>query len=170
VRDSLHRTGDARDSAYSAPFQDARYARAAPRRASPVLDRAYVRRPWPGAGSPQATRSSSRIEISPTISPDGLGLVHFSRADLGRFSRALKSARAFGRSERGVRRYQRRFEGGELVALGRPGGYPAGRPRLERSRDRRVHTLRVQGKSQRQIAAAVGVSERAVRKQLCRLG
>jgi transposase len=79
-------------------------------------------------------------------------------------------ARAFGRSARSVRRYQRRFEGGGLVALGRPGGYPAGRPRLERSRDRRVHTLRAQGKSQRQIAAVVGVSEKAVRKQLRRLG
>lgn len=79
-------------------------------------------------------------------------------------------ARAFGRSERSVRRYQRRFEGGGMVALGRPDGYPAGRPRLERSRDRRVNTLRAQGKSHRQIAAAVGVSEKAIRKQLRRLG
>ena len=61
-------------------------------------------------------------------------------------------ARAFGRSERSVRRYQRRFEGGGLAALGRPGGYPAGRPRLDRSRDRRVNELRAQGKSHRQIA------------------
>ncbi|HEU4733433.1 MAG TPA: helix-turn-helix domain-containing protein [Kofleriaceae bacterium] len=79
-------------------------------------------------------------------------------------------ARAFGRSERSVRRYQRRFVGGGLVALGRPGGYPAGRPRLDRSRDRRVNTLRGQGKSHRQIAATVGVSEKAIRKQLRRLG
>jgi transposase len=54
-------------------------------------------------------------------------------------------ARAFGRSERSVRRYQRRFEGGGLVVLGRPGSYPAGQPRLDRSRDRRVNTLRAQG-------------------------
>jgi transposase len=79
-------------------------------------------------------------------------------------------ARAFQRSERSVRRYQRRFEGGGLVALGRRGGYPAGRPRLDRSRDRRVNTLRSQGQSHRQIAAAVGVSEKAIRKQLRRLG
>ncbi|HEU4727468.1 MAG TPA: helix-turn-helix domain-containing protein [Kofleriaceae bacterium] len=79
-------------------------------------------------------------------------------------------ARAFQRSERSVRRYQRRFEGGGLVALGRPGGYPAGRPRLDRSRNHRVNTLRAQGQSHRQIAAAVGVSEKAIRKQLRRLG
>lgn len=35
-------------------------------------------------------------------------------------------ARAFGRSDRSVRRYQRRFEDGGLAALGRPGGYPVG--------------------------------------------
>ena len=79
-------------------------------------------------------------------------------------------ARAFGRSERSVRRYQRRFEGGGLAALGRPSGYPAGRPRLDRSRDQRVHKLRAQGKSQREIAEAVGVSDKAIRKQLRRLG
>jgi hypothetical protein len=79
-------------------------------------------------------------------------------------------AHAFGRSERSVRRYQRRLESGGLVTLGRPGGYPAGRPRLDRSRDRRVNALRAQGKSHRQIATAVGVSEKAIRKQLRRLG
>jgi len=43
------------------PVQDARCARAARRRASPVLDGAPVRRRWPGAGSPQATaRRTSR--------------------------------------------------------------------------------------------------------------
>jgi hypothetical protein len=47
-------------------------------------------------------------------------------------------ARAFGRSERSVQRYQRRFEGSGLIALGRPGGL-AGRPRVDRSRDRRVN-------------------------------
>jgi len=73
--------------------QAARYDRAARRRASPVLDRACVRRPWSGTGTPQATRSASRIEISPTICPEGL--VHFSRAGLGHFSRALKSSPSF---------------------------------------------------------------------------
>jgi len=79
-------------------------------------------------------------------------------------------ARAFGRDERTVRRYQRRFEDGGLAALGRPGGYPRGRPRTDRGRARRVGRLRGEGKSLRQIADAVGVSEKAIRKQLRRLG
>jgi hypothetical protein len=50
------------------PVQDARYARAARRRASPVLDGASVRRQWPAAGSPQATPSlNTKTKISPTI-------------------------------------------------------------------------------------------------------
>src|SRR5215207_4185856 len=47
-------------------------------------------------------------------------------------------ARAFGCSERTVRRHQRRFESGGLPALGRPSGYPKGRKRLERSRVKSV--------------------------------
>jgi transposase len=82
----------------------------------------------------------------------------------------IEVARAFGRSERSVRRYQRRFEAGGLGALGRPGGYPAGRPRIDRYRDKLVGKLRAEGKSLRQIADAAGVSEKAIRKQLRRLG
>ena len=79
-------------------------------------------------------------------------------------------ARAFGRDERSVRRYQRRFEDGGLAALGRSGGYPRGRPRTDRTRERLVRRLRGEGKSLRQIAEAVGVSEKAIRKQLRRMG
>ena len=79
-------------------------------------------------------------------------------------------ARAFGRSERSVRRYQRRFEDGGLAALGRPCGYPSGRPRTDRAQTRLVSRLRGEGKSLRQIAEVVGVSEKAIRKQLRRLG
>jgi hypothetical protein len=82
----------------------------------------------------------------------------------------IEVARAFGRSERSVRRYQRRFEKGGLATLGRPGGFPVGRARVDRSRDKRVGKLRAEGKSLRQIAEAVGVSEKAIRKQLRRLG
>ena len=64
----------------------------------------------------------------------------------------VEVARAFGRTERSVRRYQRRFEHGGLAALGRPGGFPAGQPRVERSRDKLVGRLRAEGKSLRQIA------------------
>jgi Transposase protein/Winged helix-turn helix len=79
-------------------------------------------------------------------------------------------ARAFGRDERSVRRYQRRFEDGGLAALGRPGGYPRGRPRTDHARARLVSKLRGEGKSLRQIADRIGVSEKAIRKQLRRLG
>jgi transposase len=82
----------------------------------------------------------------------------------------IEVARAFGRDERSVRRYQRRFEDGRLAALGRPGGYPLGRPRTDHARARLVTRLRGEGKSLRQIAEVVGVAENAIRKQLRRLG
>lgn len=82
----------------------------------------------------------------------------------------IEVARAFGRDERSVRRYQRRFEDGGLAALGRPGGYPLGRPRTDHARARLVTRLRGEGKSLRQIAEVVGVAENAIRKQLRRLG
>jgi prepilin-type processing-associated H-X9-DG protein len=79
-------------------------------------------------------------------------------------------ARAFGCSPRTLRRCQRRFEEGGLAALGRSPGYPRGRPRLRTSRLRQVRDLRAGGTSLRQIASRVGVSEKAVRKLLKRLG
>ena len=79
-------------------------------------------------------------------------------------------ARAFACSTRTVRRDQRRFEEGGLAALGRPDGYPPGRPRLTGSRRRLVQQLKGQGYSQREIARRIGVGENAVRKLLRRLG
>jgi len=79
-------------------------------------------------------------------------------------------ARAFGCSARTLRRHQRRFEGGGLAALGRARGYPKGRPRLPDSRTRQVNRLKAQGLSNRLIAARLGVTEKAVRKILWRLG
>jgi transposase len=112
----------------------------------------------------------------------GLPIAHYAVGDAMAEAHAMVSlidqgwadqidvARAFGRDERTVRRYQRRFEDGGLAALGRPGGYPRGRPRTDRGRAQRVGRLRGEGKSLRQIADAVGVSEKAIRKQLRRLG
>lgn len=79
-------------------------------------------------------------------------------------------ARVFGRSERSLRRYQRRFETGGLAALGRTGGYPAGRPRLKASRLRLAARLKRQGLSNREVARRLGVSEKAVRNLLRRIG
>jgi transposase len=79
-------------------------------------------------------------------------------------------ARAFARSPRTLRRYQRRVETGGLAALGRPSGYPAGRPRVKSARLRLVARLKGDGLSNRTIAQRLGVSEKAVRKLLRRSG
>src|SRR5881409_2189242 len=80
------------------------------------------------------------------------------------------AARAFGCAARTVRRHQRRFEAGGLTALGRGSGYPRGRARLKSSRTRLVGRLKAEGVSNREIAHRIGVSEKAVRKLLRRLG
>ncbi len=79
-------------------------------------------------------------------------------------------ARAFGCATRTVRRYQNRFADGGLSALARVNGYPKGLPRLPLSRDRLVTRLKNEGRSNCYIARQVGVCEKAVRKQLKRLG
>ena len=79
-------------------------------------------------------------------------------------------ARAFARSPRTLRRYQRRVETGGLAALGRPSGYPAGRPRVKSARLRLIARLKADGLSNRAIAQRMGVCEKAVRKLLRRSG
>jgi DNA-binding CsgD family transcriptional regulator len=79
-------------------------------------------------------------------------------------------ARAFACSVRTVRRHQRRFESGGLPALGRGAGYPPGRARLANAREELVQRLKANGVGQREIARRLGVSEKAIRKLLRRLG
>lgn len=79
-------------------------------------------------------------------------------------------ARAFGYSERTVRRYERRFEEGGLAALQCRDGYPKGRPRLPVARVRLLEQLKQAGHANREIARRLKVSEVAVRKCLRRLG
>ena len=79
-------------------------------------------------------------------------------------------ARAFDCSERTVRRDQRRFDEGGLAALGRHRGYPADQQRLSTSRSGWISRLKTQGYSNRGIARRAGVSEKAIRKTLHRLG
>jgi len=79
-------------------------------------------------------------------------------------------ARVFGYTARTVRRQQQRFDEGGLAALGRKGGYPHGRARLAASRIQRIQQLRTAGKSHREIARLMGVSAKAIRKQLRRSG
>lgn len=79
-------------------------------------------------------------------------------------------AKAFGCSARTLRRYQQRFEEGGLAALGRPNGYPPGLARLAASRQSRIQHLKTHGYSHYEIARQLGVSVRAIRKTLRRLG
>jgi DNA-binding CsgD family transcriptional regulator len=79
-------------------------------------------------------------------------------------------ARAFGCSVRTARREQRRFEDGGLAALGHRDGYPQGRWRLSAERTGLIHRLKAKGRSNREIARCLGVSEMAIRKVLHRLG
>lgn len=78
-------------------------------------------------------------------------------------------AKAFGYSARTVRRYQRRFEEGGLAALGQSDGYPRGRSRSPAARQQ-IQRLKTEGHSHHEIARRVGISVRAVRKTLRRLG
>jgi transposase len=112
----------------------------------------------------------------------GMPVAHFSQGDRMAEAHAMvmlvgqgwaeqrEVATAFGCSTRTVRRAQRRFETGGLVALGRGAGFPKGRARVRPARTRRVNDLKAQGLSNRAIAERLGVTEKAVRKQLRRLG
>lgn len=79
-------------------------------------------------------------------------------------------ARAFGCSTRTVRRAQRRYAEGGLAALGRGPGYPKGRPRLPATQAEEILRLKKDGVATRDLARRLGVDEKAVRKQLRRLG
>jgi transposase len=80
------------------------------------------------------------------------------------FAQQTEVARAFARSERSVRRYQRHYAQGGMVALGRAAGWRRGRRRISGKRLRSIEMLKSQGMSNRAIAQRLGVSERAIRK------
>ena len=80
------------------------------------------------------------------------------------FAQQTEVARAFARSERSVRRYQRRYEQGGMAGLGRVAGWRRGRRRISSKRLRSIEVLRSQGMSNRAIAHRLGVSEKAIRK------
>ena len=80
------------------------------------------------------------------------------------FAQQTDVARAFGRSERSVRRYQARYAQGGMAALGRQRGWRRGRRRIASQRVRSIEMLKSQGMSNRAIAHRLGVSEAAIRK------
>src|ERR1035441_7068229 len=80
------------------------------------------------------------------------------------FAQQAEVARAFGRSERTVRRHQQRYAQGGMAALGREEGWRRGRRRVSGRRLRSIQILKSQGLSNRAIAQRLGVSEMAIRK------
>lgn len=72
--------------------------------------------------------------------------------------------RAFGRSERTVRRNQERYALGGMEALYKKKGWRRGRRRISGRRLRQIARLREQGLSNREIARRLGVTEGAIRK------
>jgi transposase len=75
-------------------------------------------------------------------------------------------ARAFGRTERTIRRYQERYADGGMEALSREEGWHSGRRRISGKRLRTVEALKSKGMSNREIAHRLGVTENAIRKLL----
>lgn len=89
------------------------------------------------------------------------------------FANQLQIARAFGYSTRTLRRYQERYESGGIGALHREVGRPSRAykaSRKDRGRDQTILNLKAKGLSNRMIAGRLGVSEKAIRKRLRRLG
>jgi transposase len=80
------------------------------------------------------------------------------------FAQQTEVARAFARSVRSVRRYQRRYAQGGMAALSREEGWRRGRRRVSGKRLRSIDVLKSQGMSNRAIAHRLGVSEKAIRK------
>jgi transposase len=80
------------------------------------------------------------------------------------FAQQTDVARAFARSVRTVRRYQRRYAQGGMAALGREEGWSRGRRRICGQRLRSIEMLKSRGMSNRAIAHRLGVCEKAIRK------
>src|SRR6202521_6200860 len=80
------------------------------------------------------------------------------------FAQQTDVARAFARSVRSVRRYQRRYAQAGMAGLGREEGWSRGRRRISGRRLRSIELLKSEGMSNRAIAHRLGVSEKAIRK------
>ena len=71
---------------------------------------------------------------------------------------------AFDCSERTLRRHQERYHNGGMAALATRSGWRPGRRRVPTKRLRIIEGLKAAGVSNREIAARLGVSEKAIRK------
>jgi len=124
-------------------------------------------------------------ETQRVISVHGVVFAHYSVQDRAAEAYAMitlweseyatqaEIARAFGYSARSLRRYQEHFEAEGIQALARKPGRPAVRRSggaKERGRDQTILHLKTKGASNRAIAGKLGLSEKAIRKRLRRLG
>lgn len=75
-------------------------------------------------------------------------------------------ARVYGVSVRTVRRLKRLVEQEHREPLMRRSGWPKGRPRMPVARKQRIERLKADGLSNREIGRQLGVSEKAIRKQV----
>jgi transposase len=82
------------------------------------------------------------------------------------FAQQTEVARAFGKSERTVRRQQERYVQAGMVGLSRPEGWRRGRRRIAGKRLRIIERLKSEGLSNRAIGQRLGVNEKAIRKLL----
>jgi transposase len=73
---------------------------------------------------------------------------------------------AFGCSERTVRRHQERYAEGGMTALATRSGWRPGRRRVPTKRTRLIERLKTEGVSNREIARRLGLTEKAIRKQV----
>lgn len=80
------------------------------------------------------------------------------------FAQQTEVGRAFGKSERTVRRQQERYAQAGMVGLGREVGWRRGRRRISGKRLRSIEILKSHGLSNRAIAQRLGVNEKAIRK------
>jgi transposase len=82
------------------------------------------------------------------------------------FALQKETAKAFGCSERTVRRHQRRYARGGMAALATGSGWRPGRRRIANKRLQAIRRLKADGLSNCEIARRLGVTEKAIRKQV----
>jgi len=80
------------------------------------------------------------------------------------FARQREVARAFGCSERTVRRHQKRYDDGGMAALAVRPGWRPGRRRISAKRLLVIERCKADRMSNREIASRLGVTENAIRK------
>ena len=83
----------------------------------------------------------------------------------GGYATQTEVARAFGRSDRTVRRHQARYADGGMAALAPRSGWRPGRRRIPSKRICLIERMKAEGLSNRAIAQRLGVTENAIRKQ-----